>query len=160
MTCPVDSNNVSSKVGWHSPITSTQRPSGGKPGAAPSIAAVRRAIGALSHPDEILLTESRNRRRLPERWAKLGWAPDSNARKNLTLQKIHAAKIQLTLVLHQPGGSVRGERANFTSLVLLCIKAKFCNKICVGKLSQRSTQCTPLHSCRISIFRQILPYFF
>ena len=27
----------------------------------------------------------------------------------------------------QPGGSVRGERANFTGLVLGCIEAKFCN---------------------------------
>ena len=27
---------------------------------------------------------------------------------------------------HEPGGSVRGERANFTRLVLGCIEAKFC----------------------------------
>ena len=45
----------------------------------------------------------------------------------------------------RPGGSLRGERANFTRLVLGGIEAKFCNKICVGKLSPRSTQCTPLH---------------
>ena len=30
-------------------------------------------------------------------------------------------------------------------LVLGCIEAKFCKKILVGKLSPRSTQCTPLH---------------
>ena len=30
-------------------------------------------------------------------------------------------------------------------LVIGCIKAKFCKKICVGKLSLRSTQWTPLH---------------
>ena len=31
-----------------------------------------------------------------------------------------------------PGRSVRGERANFARLVLGCIEAKFCKKICVG----------------------------
>ena len=31
-----------------------------------------------------------------------------------------------------PGGSVRGERANFTRLVLGCIEAKFCGEILVG----------------------------
>ena len=57
---------------------------------------------------------------------------------------------------NKPGGSViiiiiimirtvRGERANLKGLVNGCIEAKFCNKICVGKLSPRSTQCTPLH---------------
>ena len=45
-------------------------------------------------------------------------------------------------------------RANLTGLVLGCIEAKFCNKICVGKLSPRSTQCTPLHSSVISFFCQ------
>ena len=35
--------------------------------------------------------------------------------------------------------------ANFTGLVLGCIEAKFCKSILVGKLSQRFTQCTPLH---------------
>ena len=35
--------------------------------------------------------------------------------------------------------SVRGERANFKGLVNGCIEAKFCKKICVGKLSPRST---------------------
>ena len=51
-----------------------------------------------------------------------------------------------------PGGSVRGEHANLTGLVLSCIEAKFCKKICIGKLSPRSTQCTPLHRPLISIF--------
>ena len=54
--------------------------------------------------------------------------------------------------LAEPGGSVRGERANLTGLVLSCIEAKFCKKICVGKLSPRSTQCTPLHRSRSSFF--------
>ena len=30
--------------------------------------------------------------------------------------------------------------------VIDCIKAKFCKKICVGKLSPRSTQCTRMES--------------
>ena len=41
---------------------------------------------------------------------------------------------------------------NLTRLVLCSIEAKFCNKMCVGKLSPRSTQCTPLHRSLISIF--------
>ena len=44
-----------------------------------------------------------------------------------------------------PGCCIARGRANFTGLVLGCIEAKICNKICVGKLSPRSTQCTPLH---------------
>ena len=32
----------------------------------------------------------------------------------------------------RPGGSVRGERANITGLVLNCIEAKFCKEILVG----------------------------
>ena len=43
-------------------------------------------------------------------------------------------------------------RHSTTGLVLSCIEAKFCKKICVGKLSPRSTQCTPLHLSLISIF--------
>ena len=35
-------------------------------------------------------------------------------------------------------------------LVICCIEAKFCKKICVGKLSPRSTQCTPLHRAQSS----------
>ena len=42
--------------------------------------------------------------------------------------------------------------ANLTGLVLGCIEAKICNKMCVWKLSPRSTQCTPLHSSVISFF--------
>ena len=34
---------------------------------------------------------------------------------------------------------------NFEALVLGCIDADFCKWILVGKLSPRSTQCTPLH---------------
>ena len=48
-------------------------------------------------------------------------------------------------------------RANLTGLVLVCIEAKFCKKICVRKLSPRSTRCTPLHSSVISFFVKILP---
>ena len=46
----------------------------------------------------------------------------------------------------RPGGSVRGERENFTRLVLGCIEAKFCKKICVGKLSPRSSEIYTMHS--------------
>ena len=54
----------------------------------------------------------------------------------------------------------RGERANVTRLVLGCIEAKFCKEILVGKLSPRSTQCTPLHRSRISIFSLTIAEFF
>ena len=37
-------------------------------------------------------------------------------------------------------------------LVLGCIDAKFCKKICVGKHSPRSTQWTPLHRFQRSVF--------
>ena len=50
-------------------------------------------------------------------------------------------------------------RANLTGLVLGCIEAKFCKKICVWKLSPRSTQCTPLHSSAISKFAKNLLIF-
>ena len=50
------------------------------------------------------------------------------------------------LAVVPPGGSVRGERVNLTRLVICCIETKFCKKICVGKLSPKSTQCTPFHS--------------
>ena len=58
----------------------------------------------------------------------------------------------------RPAPSTRGRTGSFTGTIrtatnfaiptapmLLCIEAKFCNKICVGKLSPKSTQCTPLH---------------
>ena len=35
--------------------------------------------------------------------------------------------------------------ANLKGLVLSCIEATFCKKICVWKLSPRSTECTALH---------------
>ena len=41
---------------------------------------------------------------------------------------------------------------NFEGLVLGCIDADFCKLIRVGKLSPRSTQCTPLHRSLISFF--------
>ena len=40
------------------------------------------------------------------------------------------------------------ELSNFAGLVLGCIEAKLCKSILVGKLSPRSTQCTPLHRSR------------
>ena len=57
----------------------------------------------------------------------------------------------------QPSRSSIGRtaaRANLTGLVLGCIEANFCKKICVGKLSPRSTQRTPLHSSVISLLYQ------
>ena len=58
------------------------------------------------------------------------------------------------------GGRVRkrlavSPPANFRGLVLGCIKAKFCKKLCVWKLSPRSRQCTPLHSSKITFFSKI-----
>ena len=49
-------------------------------------------------------------------------------------------------------GSVRGERANFTRLVLGCIEAKFGRKYSLelGSLSPRSTQCTLMHRSLLS----------
>ena len=54
-----------------------------------------------------------------------------------------------------PGGEQTGQSggAGKLGLVLSCIEAKICKKICVGKLSPRSTQCTPLHRSQSSIFR-------
>ena len=64
------------------------------------------------------------------------------------------ARVRLfdTELVGLPGGSVRRERANLKGLVNGCIEAKFCNKICVGKLSPRCTQCTPLHRSLSSNF--------
>ena len=39
----------------------------------------------------------------------------------------------------------RARTYEIIGLVLGCIEAKFCKQILVGKLSPRSTQCTPLH---------------
>ena len=36
--------------------------------------------------------------------------------------------LELLRILPQPGGSVRGERANLTRLVIGCIEATFCKK--------------------------------
>ena len=50
-------------------------------------------------------------------------------------------------------------------LVIGCIEANFFKKICVGKLSPRSTQCTPLQRSQSAFFVQkslnfakVLPY--
>ena len=51
-------------------------------------------------------------------------------------------------------------RLNLAGLVLGCIEAKSCKKICVGKLSPRSTQCTTLHSSAIAKLCQKCSFFF
>ena len=52
-------------------------------------------------------------------------------------------------------------KSNFevSGLVFSCIETKFCKKILVGKLSPRSTQCTPLHRSLISKFSSIFFFF-
>ena len=44
---------------------------------------------------------------------------------------------------------------NLEGLVLGCIDADFCKLIRVGKLSPRSTQCTPLHRFGIELHRSL-----
>ena len=56
----------------------------------------------------------------------------------------------------QMKNNAHGERANSTRLVLGCIEAEFWNQLFVGKLSPRSTQCTPFYSSQISIVYQKL----
>ena len=56
-------------------------------------------------------------------------------------------------------GSVHGERAEFTDLVLGFVKADFCDQILVGKLSPRSVHCTPFHNSPISFLSKKLPIF-
>ena len=51
-----------------------------------------------------------------------------------------------------PGQTGSSNATNFTGLVLGCIETKFCKKILVGKLSPRSSQCTPLHCSKITFF--------
>ena len=63
-------------------------------------------------------------------------------------ESVGLVQVREQLPLAVPGGSVRGERANFTGPVIGCVEAKFCKKISVAKLSPRSTQCTPLHHSR------------
>ena len=46
--------------------------------------------------------------------------------------------------------------ANLRGLVLGCIETNFCKKICVRKLSPRSTQCTPLHCSKITFCSKYL----
>ena len=52
----------------------------------------------------------------------------------------------------EPYSDFSAKWSNFIGLSLFSTDAKFCKKICVWKLSPRSTQCTPLHSSAISIF--------
>ena len=51
-------------------------------------------------------------------------------------------------------------RTNFTGLVLGCIETKICKKVCVWKLSPRSTQCTPLHTSAISFLSKNCQFVF
>ena len=82
------------------------------------------------------------------------------SRPGRSLGSLYASQWISQYVHVQPGGSVRGERANFTGLVNGCVETKFCNKICVRKLSPRSTQCTPLHRSLISKFSLKIAEFF
>ena len=72
----------------------------------------------------------------------------------------------------RPAPSTRGRTGSYTGTsctathsaiptapMLLCIEAKFCNKICVVKLSPRSTRCTPLHRSLISKFSSKFAFF-
>ena len=58
-----------------------------------------------------------------------------------------------------PGGSVHGERVNFTRLVLGCIEAKLCEQILIWSSRRDLYKCqyTPLHSSLISMFAKMLP---
>ena len=71
-------------------------------------------------------------------------------RKNMGSDMGSAASAAMLTAWYAPLGvrtcALPGSRravANLTRLVLGCIEAKFCKKICVGKLSPISTQCTP-----------------
>ena len=55
----------------------------------------------------------------------------------------------------EPFSDFSAKRANFIGLVLFCIDAKFCNKICVGKLLTRSTRFTCFCTPQTSIFQKI-----
>ena len=60
--------------------------------------------------------------------------------------------------MHATDDSALLDRADFTGLVFGCIETKFCKKIFVGKLSPRSTQCTPLHRSLILKFSSKLHF--
>ena len=62
--------------------------------------------------------------------------------------------------LRTPVNNIEYFPPNFEGLVLGCIDADFCKYILVGKLSPRSTQCTPLHRSLISIFSSKIANFF
>ena len=70
---------------------------------------------------------------------------DADALRRVLDGRLPSEPLRGELTRSVPGGSVRGERANLTRLVIGCIEAKICKNICVGKLSPRSTKCTPLH---------------
>ena len=54
----------------------------------------------------------------------------------------------------EPYSDFSAKWSNFTGLVLFCIDAKFCKKICVGKLLTRSTRFTCFCTVHISIFQK------
>ena len=76
------------------------------------------------------------------------WVLDSIFFASLETLLVHVVEGEEELAhdLRAAGSAALLDRANLTGLVLGCIEANFCKKICVGKLSPRSTQCTPLHS--------------
>ena len=83
--------------------------------------------------------------------------------KGLLVGEDAAMTVTLLIPSYWPGAAREScctarDRANFTGLVLGCIEAKFCKKICVWKLSPRSTQSTPLHRSLISKFSSILHF--
>ena len=71
--------------------------------------------------------------------AMVHWPVNSNARTREKAKEISKSRIP--------------NFPNFLGLVLGCIEAKFCKQVLVGKLSSRSTQCTPLHSFPVCSFK-------
>ena len=56
-----------------------------------------------------------------------------------------------------PGGSVHGERANFTRLVLGCIETKFCKKTHVKALAEIYTIHSFAQLSKLNVFVNNLP---
>ena len=72
----------------------------------------------------------------------------------------HPPSLRIDALAWLEAGTGRHGRANFRELLLGCIETKFCKQILVGKLSPRSTQCTPLHRSLISKFSLKIADFF
>ena len=64
---------------------------------------------------------------------------------NLILKRAPGMQIRGLKFQSSISNSRELELTNLLGLVLGCIEAKICKEILVGKLSPRSTQCTPLH---------------